>query len=205
MGVQSWGSPHEKPPRMNGMVAAPVSEAQGLVPSGWRPAGHPQIIMASEPQTVAVGLLPSWGRGPRPQNPPADHTGPVSVPTMTAKRGPGPTSHQEHLSLEEEGIPGCLLSHQPRAPASICPLFALPGPNMGTVSSQQWISPPAQAWSALGHVHLPRCHLDQPRVSLIILSTPLIEDKEPSAPSSYTCPKYTQQSIAMMTTGRWLR
>lgn len=62
MGVQSWGSPREPPLELMVMVAALVLEVQGLVPSEWRSAGHPQVIMASEPQTVAVGfLLLSWG------------------------------------------------------------------------------------------------------------------------------------------------
>lgn len=67
MGVQSRRSPHEGPPALMVMVAALVVGAQGLVPSQWRPAGHPQVIMAGESQSVAVGSLPlSWGGKPRP-------------------------------------------------------------------------------------------------------------------------------------------
>lgn len=64
---QDWGyrageAPVNPPPELMVMVAALVLEVQGLVPSEWRSAGHPQVIMASEPQTVAVGfLLLSWG------------------------------------------------------------------------------------------------------------------------------------------------
>lgn len=109
-------------------------------PSEWRPAGHPQVIMAGESQTEAVGsllephLLTTQGLCRFPLQLPRGDLG------LTSPQPP------EHLSLE--GIPGHLLSHQPRVPASICPSSALPRPNMGKQRlgfSQQRASQPAQA------------------------------------------------------------
>lgn len=125
---------------MNGTVAALISEAQGLVPSGWRPAGHPQVIMVSDPRPH---LLTTRGLCRFPLRLPRGVLG------------------QPRPPLEEDRIPGPLLSHQPRAPASICPLFALPGPNLG---KQRLRSLPA-----VDHPHQPR-----PRVPWAVSTFPAV-------------------------------
>lgn len=106
--------------------------------------------MAGESQTEAVGSLPLMlGRKTKTLEPHLLTTqGLCRFPLQLPRGDLGLTSPQppEHLSLE--GIPGHLLSHQPRVPASICPSSALLRPNMGKQRlgfSQQRASRPAQA------------------------------------------------------------
>lgn len=93
------------------------------------------------------------------------------IPTTTAKRGPGSSSTKSpcpwrRTESQDPSFPTSLEHQLLSVPCSLCldPTRA----SKDSVGSQQWTAPPAQAWSALGHVHLPSCHLDQPRVSPFI-------------------------------------
>lgn len=143
-------APVRNPLRMNGMVAALTSEAQGLVPSGRRPAGHPQVIMISEPRTVAVGPLPpSWGKNTQDPRPHLLTTQglcrfPLRLPRGVLDRPPtkSPCPWRRKES-QDHSFPTSLEHQLLSVSCSLCldPTRA----SKDSFCSQQWTSPPVQA------------------------------------------------------------
>lgn len=184
-----------------------ASLAQGLGPLEWRPAGHPEAVMAAEPQTVAEwGLGTQGGENQATQHPICrPHRARIPTPNTTAKRGPGLTSCHKHLP-QGGGNP----KMPPFPPASrtsfclvLCPLSSDPHGQAETQPPppKQWVSP-SQPWSSSDHhVHgsfLPtrpaKGPLHSPMSSSCTSLLGVME--ESSVPSSHACPVSTPQPVA---------